>query len=1434
MAINFRRKLEGVAAQLNPFDQGKTYSSVVNQPQRPAPQGGGSVSVGAPVSQAPAYTPGRISVSGAPPSQQPQPQSNFQIARNAFQSNPVGRVAGGLASSFALPYNVVGKGLGTAIAQVSPDVRRAKASQDMLAEQNKQSVAALNQQLRNPGLSVEQRAKVQKAVGAITQNTQDVMGQQAQTAQDVAAITDPRKQAASIGSIGFDIATLGVGTGGTKAVSAALKSGGIKQAAKTLGTQSAKTAGLAAPSGALFPVIEKGKDATIKDILTGAGTAAAFGAALPGISSGVAAGAKPIVKAIKGAPKLNQVGAIGKDVTGKGAPDPLGDIRPIRQFAEQYQPKNASDMSALRSFMAATGQLENMGIQTKEYNRVVNNFIKRSGYNGQGTAKPVSKNAITNGRTGTELPTTGGSRVQPVQAPTKTAPKNTPNPSRVADYDRALEQAKTNILKENWTLETVKQKFNAGLKDQNLSNRDGYTELDAYIKEKYGSIDNFYNQATHSTPPKGVAPKGAPIEKTPKPVVTAINEPPSTAIGDARNKLMLAKAGIATSSKPKLVVKAKTPTSELPKLNTPASGYKTRGFYKTIFDDPKTPSATKQALLDFDTSYKTMNIKETKMKADNLIKADIDTAVRLANANEGGVSSSIGSALIEHYGKVGQIEDAIMMAQKVSRTATENGQANAMLAGYGKLTPEGILRFSQQQIGKYNKKTGKNVKLDTETADNLLKAAEKIEKMPDGADKNQAIAEMVDLASSKNISSAAEKGVTLWKALLLSAPTTHLGNILSNSVELVMKKALIDPLAAAIDIPVSLITGKRSKVATVRGISGGVGEGFDKGYKYATTGFDIRRNNLNKVDMNQKIVWGNGPGGKLGKTLTESIFRALGVEDHSFYYASLRNTLKEMAILSIKNEKLKLHGADRTKYINDFVKNPTESAVKIATTDAERATWTNKTALGTAAGSAKRALGPAGEYFMPFSQVPSSIATRILERSPLGYIKAGNTLVKGLKNGSFDQRGFVEQLSNATVGTGFALVVGKVLVDHDLMTLAYPTDQKEQALWQTEGKQPYSVKVGNNWLSLNYIQPYGSILAAGAVYQDAIKKGKNQQSALAAAAGGAGQSIINQSFLQGIGNTIAAVTDPQRKGESYVESAAGSIVPNLIKKAATATDPNQREINGAGEAIIAGIPGLREKLNPKLNMFGEPLPRQSTPLNVFANPLKPSKILATNDDVIKELRRLQDAKEGVIPTSINKNFLSKDETKSLTKDQINKLTATVNPGTKEVWSQIVSSDAYKNMSDADKKNALSKANVDIRAIAKAQILGNDPSLATADEAAKAQKLTARQKAILEQGFDPVAFLQKKATTSDKTAKAKTTKGKVASSGGGRRVSRKGSGGGGSKAAAVKAVNPYKYSVSLSAGGSIAKPKVQARATGAVKSQKVAKAKPKVSIKKSTA
>jgi len=187
-------------------------------------------------------------------------------------------------------------------------------------------------------------------------------------------------------------------------------------------------------------------------------------------------------------------------------PDVLGDVRPIRQFAEQFQPKNSSEMSALRSFMAATGQLENMGIQVKDYNRVVNNFIKRSGYNGHGTAKTVGKNTIADGRTGTELPTTSRQGVQPVQTPAKTAPKNSPRTSGVAGYDSTIDEIKANIQKNNLSLDEVKSMFDDGLNNQNLTKRDTYTALNSYINDKYGSLDNLYNQAK----------SGAPIEKTPQ------------------------------------------------------------------------------------------------------------------------------------------------------------------------------------------------------------------------------------------------------------------------------------------------------------------------------------------------------------------------------------------------------------------------------------------------------------------------------------------------------------------------------------------------------------------------------------------------------------------------------------------------------------------------------------------------------------------------------------------------------------------------------------------------------------------------------------------------------------------------------------------------------------------------------------------------------
>jgi hypothetical protein len=82
-----------------------------------------------------------------------------------------------------------------------------------------------------------------------------------------------------------------------------------------------------------------------------------------------------------------------------------------------------------------------------------------------------------------------------------------------------------------------------------------------------------------------------------------------------------------------------------------------------------------------------------------------------------------------------------------------------------------------------------------------------------------------------------------------------------------------------------------------------------------------------------------------------------------------------------------------------------------------------------------------------------------------------------------EQRKLAQALGEGTVGlpivaAGYALAAG------GLFTGAYPTDKKEQELWKAQKKQENSVKIGDRWYSLNYIQPFGVLLSLGAGIQN--------------------------------------------------------------------------------------------------------------------------------------------------------------------------------------------------------------------------------------------------------------------------------------------------------------------------------------------------------------
>lgn len=626
---------------------------------------------------------------------------------------------------------------------------------------------------------------------------------------------------------------------------------------------------------------------------------------------------------------------------------------------------------------------------------------------------------------------------------------------------------------------------------------------------------------------------------------------------------------------------------------------------------------------------------------------------------------------------------------KLSETASTRGQQIQALSALNARTPQGLYYQAQKTLDNALKDSGgmtDTMKKDLKGLIDNVKAAE-----PGSYEDGLARFKVTEYVSKQVPASKSGKAVQLWKAGLLTSPRTTAGNLAANSFEAVFKKGYVDPVANAFDNLFSIFTGKRSRKLTVRGLASGAGEGVQKGVSYFKTGYDPR-NPAKKFDI-KNIHYSDTVAGRAAETYTQAVFKLMGAQDQPYYYAALRNSLYDQALTEASNRGLK--GQDKSQFVKKFVTEPESNAMELADAEAKYAVFQDDTKLGAIASSFKGKAGAAGEFIVPFSGVPSSIATRMITRTPIG---TAQEVVKQIRSGNFDQRKMTAAIANGTAVIPL-VAVGAALAKAGLMTLGFPDDKKERELWEAEGKQPYSIKYGNTWLSTNYFQPAGNLLAAGAEYQGQISNGETATTALSTALGGSAQAFTEQSFLQGISGTLNAIQQPERYANRFVEQTAGSIAPNIIRTGARAFDPVARNVNSPLDSFKAGIPGLRQQLKVKNDMFGQPVERRSTALNEIFNPLRPSDAKNIDDSVVAEVRRLQDANEGIIPTAASKtSFPGFDD------NQLSDINQEIGSEIRNEWQQVMNDPRYSNLTDADKRKVLDRANDTVYQAIKSQFV----------------------------------------------------------------------------------------------------------------------------------
>ena len=679
--------------------------------------------------------------------------------------------------------------------------------------------------------------------------------------------------------------------------------------------------------------------------------------------------------------------------------------------------------------------------------------------------------------------------------------------------------------------------------------------------------------------------------------------------------------------------------------------------------------------------YISRSTDELAIKARNLVKDNIVSAEKLARTGVDDNAVATASELIKHYNEVGQFEKAAEIAHNIAAKLTEQGRAVQAASILGRLTPEGQLKFAASEINRFNevvvaKRGGllglqkKIPELTGEQSKHILNESKTIQEMPDGIEKAMRFQKLQNYISDLVPSPLYQKLIAVWKAGLLTGIKTSGLNSFSNLFH-GASEIIKDVPAVGIDKIISLFTKERTLALTARGIKGGAKEGVEKGWRYLRMGFDERNIGI-KLDW-KRVNFGKSKFAKGIQTYEETVFHLMGAEDQPFYYGAKARSLYSQAIAQGKNKGLS--GSKLRGFVNDLVGNPTDDMLKYATIDAETAVFQNKTVLGDIAKAIQRA--PGGEVVVPFGRTPSAVATQIINYSPVGIVK---TIAENIGKGRFDQRLFSQGIGRGMTGTG-TMYIGYELFNKGLLTLGRPKGEKEQKLWEIEGRKENSFydPITKSWRSVQVLGPLGPTLLMGGYFKQGIDSTGSPTEAIATTLTGTAKSFTEQTFLRGMSTAIEAVVDPSRSFETFFTSLAGSTVPTIIADLARATDVVERKNQGPLERLKSRIPFLREELEPSITVLGGEVPRYGgNPLESMIDPSRPSEIKDT--PVVNELRRLWDVGYKVSPTLLG----DKGGYEGLTPEQNTDLWKRAGEITNSKLNNLFIKEEYKKLGDDEK------------------------------------------------------------------------------------------------------------------------------------------------------
>ena len=463
-------------------------------------------------------------------------------------------------------------------------------------------------------------------------------------------------------------------------------------------------------------------------------------------------------------------------------------------------------------------------------------------------------------------------------------------------------------------------------------------------------------------------------------------------------------------------------------------------------------------------------------------------------------------------------------------------------------------------------------------------------------------------SKTKRFSDAAYE---VWINVLLSSPVTHTKNIVG--AFLTTFAHLPETYAAATVGAVRQRLGGRQAavsmgeanaalfgtVMSMREAFGAAGKTFKTGDQaIAGSKLEGHQGRRNPRAFSAQGLQAQGFGtaiDMLGKfmTLGRLPTRALEFEDTFFKVVAQRQLLYQNAYSTgvAKGKR----GDELATHIAEFVFDPPASALEKA--DAHAQYVTLQTNLDSVGKSIKtiRDKTPSLRYFLPFLKTPyNAFKYSFIDRGPIGlfYGESKAAIDKAKLPGATmaDRAAGDAAIARLSMGNATLFTMAG-LVAAGQVTGKGPNDKGIRDNLRQTGWQPYSIKIGDRYVSYVGMEPFSSVMMLGADTAEVLMSGRVDQDSgeelIAAVAAAFAYQLTEKTFMSGFSSLVNTLNDPTRYAGNTIESLIGSFVPRIVAQIERNVDPTVRAAEGVLERMKSQIPGWSSTLPPRRNLAGQ-------------------------------------------------------------------------------------------------------------------------------------------------------------------------------------------------------------------------------------------------------